>query len=536
MKHFLSSIFVLGLALPTAHSAGGAGPVPGSLRGGVLTPIASVVQAYPGWGNAVSYLASSQGGILNQFELDFSQGGKFAFAGGESPLRRLTRDLQGMKERAEDPRSPYYDYAKNMKADWATHPDMEIIKKMASVLIREHMKSLVQMQLRVLAARADAYKYANHPHRPSDIENFREVVEKLKHLMKAYETFMPSVDAESKVRLARRLVSEGTKDWDKADAGAVDTTGLQPTTRKVPLAPVAAQSVTPEDREPRYALQLRNGDYIYVDTSKSLKGYSDREYHERYRFFVGKPDRMVETQSIYVRSYLDGGTTFITTPLGELYLPPMSEKEKHATWNGRAVKQLEIDEALIAKLGVYSRTQGNSINKSVRKWLFLVRHPKPLISDDRWSSIKESVQRRFQELLLLWSRLKLKLAKMVGPAGSPITAANLPGRYVLKEVSPEGGIFDTDFTMRLSILSDGNLAVQLAGNGKSASLSGRWTFQDGKFVGKISGGELSGAMMEIDFSGFTHDALPGSLLSVEIVLDGDGMVHAYRIAEVAAEK
>jgi len=119
---------------------------------------------------------------------------------------------------------------------------------------------------------------------------------------------------------------------------------------------LAPQKVTfrslPETRVPVHVLQLADGSdfYLYVDDYKYHRPYS---YYRGYNLLAGPKNNLKQIPINDVAYYFDGGTTYIFTDQGTLFIPakgyenqpwhmfPRGEKSSVPLWNGKPLRRLD---------------------------------------------------------------------------------------------------------------------------------------------------------------------------------------------------
>lgn len=102
----------------------------------------------------------------------------------------------------------------------------------------------------------------------------------------------------------------------------------------------------PPVRQPEYMFVAPDGTFLYV---------SDTVYRPSYDFwfFVGAPPVLSRVPVREVTRARDGGTTFVKTDAGVLYVPTSWRPELRPTWNGELLRKLDpsrfrVDESPMA--------------------------------------------------------------------------------------------------------------------------------------------------------------------------------------------
>lgn len=86
------------------------------------------------------------------------------------------------------------------------------------------------------------------------------------------------------------------------------------------------------DRRPEYLFLIDDNTYLYVDNLKHDGSYETMRVFEGK---VGEPMRELTNESVI--RYMDGGTTHITTPEGELFSPTRLDHMTVATWKNMSI-------------------------------------------------------------------------------------------------------------------------------------------------------------------------------------------------------
>lgn len=116
----------------------------------------------------------------------------------------------------------------------------------------------------------------------------------------------------------------------------------------------------------------------------------------------------------------------------------------------------------------------------------------------------------------------------------PITASNLPGRYLLKVLAENS----QDFTVELTIKADGTSLTRMGFNGSFDPVmarTGRWTLENGLFIGRDDAPVAEqGTMTEIDLSAVTRASLArGVRVDMATTNSGTKVSYPFQMTEAA---
>jgi hypothetical protein len=97
-----------------------------------------------------------------------------------------------------------------------------------------------------------------------------------------------------------------------------------------------------DERRPEYLFKVSDEKYLYVSASKNNYSY------ESFKMYTGSPGDMHEVPIDKVTRYRDGGTTFIKTPEGTLYVPSVLRPDPsfgpEPTWNSKVIAKADVNQ------------------------------------------------------------------------------------------------------------------------------------------------------------------------------------------------